>query len=170
MHEPTDTGARLVLLIDTDAATRTAVRPLLAPYGLELIQARAGVAALELLQRMPDRFRLVLLSMEMPGLPGAVLIETLRLLRPDLAIMCLTADRATVAGGGDNCLLKPLRAEELRSQIEMALAGGDLGLPAATVAADAVARARASYVATGNLLEAAREIALGMPGEPAGDW
>jgi DNA-binding NtrC family response regulator len=173
MDEPTQRSARLVLLIDSDPAIREVVQPLLGPHALELIHARTSVSALELLQRIPDRFRLAIVSMEMAGLSGTVLLETLRLFRPELPVVCLTAaEPATVTAGNGNCLPKPVNVADLRGQLEDAFAGNGNSVAGAgaVVAPEAIARAKASFAVWGNLLEAARELARGMPGEPASGW
>jgi CheY-like chemotaxis protein len=166
MDSPTAQRGSFVLLVDADPATRAAMRPLLPRYGLELVQARTSVAALELLQRMPDSFRMAVVSLEMPGISGQVLLETLRVFRPGMALMCLTEATTALIGGGP-CLSKPVVGSDLRTQIEDALAGKGAG---PTPAANAVARAQAAFSETGSLLDAACEIARGMPGEPAGGW
>jgi DNA-binding NtrC family response regulator len=173
MDELRQHPARLVLLIDWDPSTREAVQPLLIAHDLELVQARTSVSALELLQRMPERFRLVIVSMEMSELPGAVLLETLRLFRPELPLVCLTAaESATVAAASGNCLPKPVKLSVLRVLLEGALGRyGRLG-PAAgsAVTPDAAARAKAVFDVSGNLLEAARELSRGIHDEPASGW
>jgi CheY-like chemotaxis protein len=159
----------LALLIDPESATRSLTRPLLLPYGLEVIQARSSMAALELLQRLPQRFRLAIVSLEMPDLSGAVLLETLRLFRPGLATLCMSAAERVSAGAG-SCLPKPFRADELQSQIAEALAGKLSPPLGAAASSDAVARATAAFAGTASLLEAARELARGMPDEAAWGW
>jgi DNA-binding response OmpR family regulator len=168
MESSTRLQGRLVLLIDDDPATRAVVRPVLVRYGLELVQARTGVAALELLQRMPGSFRMAVISVELPGVSGAVLLETLRLFRPKLALVCLAAATSAMAEAAI-CLPKPVTATELRTEMEAALAG-PAGHRAPVASAAAIARAEARFAASGNLLEAARELARGMPGEPASGW
>jgi DNA-binding NtrC family response regulator len=168
MDSPTAQRGRFVLLIDADPATRAAMRPLLPRYGLELVQARTSVAALELLQRMPDSFRMAVVSLEMPGISGQVLLETLRVFRPGMALMCLTEATIALIGGG-TCLSKPVVGSDLRTQMEDALAGKGPS-PTQATSANAVARAQAAFSETGSLLDAACEIARGMPGEPAGGW
>ncbi len=171
MNGPTAVPGRLVLLVDPDPATRLTLRPLLIRYGLELVQARSTVAGLELLQRMPEHFRLAVICIGMPGLSGALLIETLRLFRPSLPVVCLTAaERAGVGAGNGNCLSKPVRPDDLRAQVEDALAGSGGVSLAASVTPAAVARAKAEFALSRNLLEAARELARGMPGETASGW
>jgi len=84
-------GTQLALLADDDRETARQARPWLLSQGLELVQARGGMAALELLQRLPESFGLALVSLDLPDIPGVVLIETLRHFRPALPVMCLTA-------------------------------------------------------------------------------
>jgi CheY-like chemotaxis protein len=167
-HEPTNGRPRLVLLIDGEPSTRSIVGSLLESSGLELVQARDGVAGLEILQRLPDRFRLAIVSLELPGLSGSVVIETLRLFRSELPLICLaTADAAGAAAQSGQCLTKPVRADALRTQLADALAGVVQSTSPATFTTEAISRARACYASGQSLLEAARELARGMSGEAA---
>ena len=156
---------KLVLLIDADPATRQGVARLLAPSGLEVVQAREAVAGLEILQRLPDRFRLVIVSLEMPGIPGVALIATLKLFRPGLPVVCLTnAQPATAEAGG--CLTKPVHPEALRDRVASALEG----LPSAAIdldriRTDAVDRARAAFAVSRSIVDAARELVRGWPAD-----
>jgi hypothetical protein len=68
-----------------------------------------------------------------------------------------------------SCLPKPLLANELGSLIHEAIAGRWNQVPTAAVSPEAVARATAAFNATGSLLEAARELARGIRGEPT-NW
>jgi CheY-like chemotaxis protein len=171
MEDSTRPGTKLVLLIDADPTTRDVVRPLLAPRGLEVVQARNSVAGLEVLQRLPELFRLAIINLEMPGLSGAVLIETLRLCCPELPVVCLrSTERTAVAAASSNCLSKPVQPAELRAQVQDALAGIHQSLTAVPVDPEALARAKAAFELSGNLLDAAREVARGMPSESASDW
>jgi CheY-like chemotaxis protein len=157
----------LLLLIDEDPITRNVLRPVVRPYGLEIVQARASIAALELLQRVAEHFRLAVVSLEMPGLSGAVLLETFRIFLPGLATVCLTA--GTAVGGDGGCLAKPPRSDELRARIAEVLAGEPVPSSIAAVTPEVVARARNAFALSASLLDAAREVARGMPGESAID-
>ena len=165
--QATRISAPLVLLVDEDPSTRTVLRPLLRPHGLEVVQARASVAALELLQRVARRFRLVVVSLEMGGLSGAVVLETLRHFRPELATICLTAGPSTAVAARDGCLMKPASRDELRQRITEALAGEPSRRPAASLAPDVIAKARRAFERTGSLMAAAHEIGLGMSDQSA---
>jgi DNA-binding response OmpR family regulator len=171
MEDSSKPGRKLVLLIDADPSTRDVVRPLLAPRGLEVVQARNGVAGLEIVQRLPDLFKLAMINLQIPGLSGAVLIETLRLCRQELPVVCLSStERTAPAAASSNCLSKPLQAAELRAQVDDALLG--IHQPATGVAVDpeALARAKAAFEVSGNMLDAARELARGIPSEPPSEW
>ena len=171
MNTSTNGRPNLVLLIDSDPATRQSVVPLLVRSGVELVQARDSVAGLEILQRLPERFRLAIISLEMPGLSGTVLIQTLRLFRPDLPIVCLTHRQPVAAGErATRCLDKPVRPELLRAQLEDALGGVAPAREAADMRPDAVARAKACFARSRSLLDAAREVARGLPGESPDGW
>jgi len=161
MEAPGGVSAPLVLLVDEDPITRDVLRPLVRPHGLEVVQARASVAALELLQRVARRFRLVVVSLEMGGLSGAVVLETVRLFRPELATICLTEAAGAVAGA-KGCLMKPASTQELRERIAEALCGTPSRMPATALAPAVIARARQAFERAGSLLAAAREIGLGL--------
>ncbi|HUR94210.1 MAG TPA: hypothetical protein VMY76_06475 [Gemmatimonadales bacterium] len=162
--------ARLVLLIDSDAAARDPVRALLVPKELELIHARGSVAGLEILQRLPERFRLVMVNVEMPVLSGAVVILTLRLCLPDLPVLCMRPQRLAAASVGGDCLPSPFELPELRAHLDEALAGIHDVPGIDTVSPKTLARAKAVFNATGNLLDAARELERDTPGEAASGW
>src|SRR6476661_2632085 len=168
MDQPSRSTTPLVLLIDEDPITRNLLQPVVRPFGLEIVQARASIAALELLQRVAERFRLAVVSLEMRGLSGAVLLETFRIFFPGLATVCLTA--GSTVGGGGGCLAKPPRSGELRTRIAEVLAGEPMPVSTPAVAPDVVARARSAFALSASLLDAARELARGMPGESAIDW
>jgi CheY-like chemotaxis protein len=162
MEATARTSAPLVLLVDEDPATRTLLTPLLRPHGLEVVQARASAAALELLQRVARRFRLVVVSLELEGLFGAVVLETVRLFKPELATICLTAGSSAPAPAKGGCLMKPATSEALRERIGEALAGAPSRIPAVALAPEVIAKARRVFEHSGSLMAAAREIGLGM--------
>ena len=151
-----DTNRRLVLLVDHDVESRRHARHLLELHGLEVVQASNGVAALELIQRLPESFRLVIADMDLPGLSGVVVRETLRLFRPDLPTICMS-DRARVVDAG-HCLPKPLEGAHLRALMADGAANrdgnGHPGLPESCLA-----RAQARFAVAGDLVEAALELA-----------
>lgn len=155
----------LVLVIDDDAQARRTARTLLEARGYEVVQASNAVSALELIQRLPGSFRFVLTELDLAGLPGSALIETLRLFRPDLPVLCMSQRRAESITEG--CLTKPLEAAGLDGQLETLRTGLATGWEKTPVMVDeaAVARARASYSLQGDLVEAALELVRGFTNE-----
>jgi CheY-like chemotaxis protein len=155
---------QLVLLVDYDVESRRQARHLLELRGMDVVQASNGMAALELVQRLPKSFRLVLTDLDLPGIPGPVVVETLRIFRPDLRVLCMEGTRM-VAGASRNrqCLSKPLQGAEL----EAALMDGGSGweLQGLLEIPDVVAaRVRARFAVAGDLVEAALEIYRGAAG------
>jgi CheY-like chemotaxis protein len=149
---------RLVLLVDDDVESRRHARRLLELQGMEVVQASNGIAALELIQRLPQSFRLVLTDLDLPGISGMVLSETLRLFRPDLPTLCMSSRAAAGTVGGRRCLAKPLQGQDLQTALEHGPFADEAEhwppLPELWVA-----RARARYAAMGDLVEAALELA-----------
>jgi len=168
MEDADGVSAPLVLLVDEDPFTGHVLRPLLRPHGLEVVQARASIAALELLQRVAQRFRLAVVSLEMSGLSGVAVLETVRLFRPGLATICLAASRGA-AGAREECVTKPPGADQLRARIAEALAGAQSSMHACTLAPEVIKKARAAFERSGSLVEAAREVGIGLSDQSALD-
>jgi CheY-like chemotaxis protein len=147
----------LVLLVDDDVESRRHARHLLELHGMEVVQVSNGIAALELIQRLPQSFRLVLTELDLPGISGTVLSETLRVFRPDLPTLCMSSPAAG-AVDGRRCLAKPLQGPDLQTAMENGRSpdGAEHGSP---LPERWVARARARYAAVGDLVEAALELA-----------
>ena len=165
MQLPMPSRRKFALLIDADQSSREFLRSLLP---LQLIQSRTGASGLDLLQRVPDRFGLALVNLALPGLSGAVVIDTIRLFRPAVPVVCLTDGLGAVAAGG-SCLSKDAAVAELRAQLNGVLASSGTIWSGPAASAAAVEQARAAYDLSGDLTVAARELARGMPRDPAGD-
>ena len=105
----------LVLLVDDDVESRRHVRHLLELQGMDVVQASNGIAALELIQRLPQSFRLVITELDLPGLSGVMLAETLRLFRPDLRTVCISSREVAGTAAGRQCLSKPIEGAALQA-------------------------------------------------------
>jgi CheY-like chemotaxis protein len=149
---------RLVLLVDHDVESRRHVRHLLELNGVDVVQASNGIAALELIQRLPESFRLVITELDLPGLSGMMLSETLRLFRPELRTLCMSSRAVAGSAEGRRCLAKPVQGARLQEAMLnghlVEEAGDGSGLPEAWLA-----RVRARYAFAGDLVEAALELA-----------
>jgi DNA-binding response OmpR family regulator len=159
-------GEHLALVIDPDSGSRRSVRRLLGSIGFDVVHAPNGLVALELIQRLPETFRLVLTELDLPGLSGPVVRDTLRLFRPELPVLCM-ARTVGVSARTAGCLAKPLEPEALNAQVRAALAGAspawEMGLSDSD---DAVIRARACYEDGHDLVAAALQLARGYRDEP----
>ena len=160
MTENQTPGSSLALVIDDDVNVRRSIRELLESRGYDVVHASNGLAGLELIQRLPSSFGLVLVELDVRGLPGAVVVETLRIFRPDLPVMCMSGRRVVALPSG--CLRKPIEPEELDQlmrSVRNPAAGWELGADEGSIA---VARAR--YAEGADLVGAALELSKGLPG------
>jgi len=117
-------SAGKILAVDDDPQIRRVLRVTLTGNGYEIDDARNGDEALEKLRA--DRFDLVLLDMNMPGIDG---LETCRAIREhsEISIIMLTvrdteADKVNALdAGADDYITKPFSTAELLARIRAAL-------------------------------------------------
>ncbi len=117
-------SAGRILVVDDDPQIRRVMRATLVGHAYEVIEARTGEEALEILPReMPN---LVLLDMNMPGMGG---LETCRTIRggSDIPVIILSVRNtekdkvAALDAGADDYVTKPFGIEELLARIRAAL-------------------------------------------------
>jgi two-component system KDP operon response regulator KdpE len=117
-------SAGRVLVVDDDPQIRRVMRVTLTGQGYEVDDVKSGDAALEKLRE--QRFDLVLLDMNLPGMGG---LEACREIRSqsEIAIIMLTVrdsedDKvAALDAGADDYVTKPYNAPELLARIRAAL-------------------------------------------------
>ena len=117
-------SAGRILVVDDDPQIRRVMRVTLTGQGYEVDDAKSGEAALEKLR--DERFDLVLLDMNMPGMGG---LETCREIRgqSEIAVIMLTvrdseADKVdALDAGADDYITKPYNPPELLARIRAAL-------------------------------------------------
>jgi two-component system KDP operon response regulator KdpE len=117
-------SAARILVVDDDPQIRRVMRVTLTGQGYEVDDAKSGDGALEKLRQ--ERFDLVLLDSNMPGMNG---IEACRAIRAnsEIAIIMLTvrdsdADKVeALDAGADDYVTKPYNAPELMARIRAAL-------------------------------------------------
>ena len=111
-------------MVDDDPQIRRVMKATLVGHGYEVIEARTGEDALQLLpHEMPS---LVLLDMNMPGMGG---LETCRAIRSgsDVPVVILSVRNtekdkvAALDAGADDYVTKPFGIEELLARIRAAL-------------------------------------------------
>jgi len=113
-----------ILVVDDDPQIRRVMRVTLSGQGYEVADAKDGDAAL--LKLRDERFDLVLLDMNMPGLGG---LDTCRQIRAqsEIAIIMLTvrdteSDKVeALDAGADDYVTKPYNPPELLARIRAAL-------------------------------------------------
>ena len=113
-----------ILVVDDEPHLRRTLRSTLSALGFIVADAETGESALEMLRK--ERFDLMLLDVNMPGISG---VETCRAVknRSDISVLMLTVrDRAedkiqALDAGADGYLTKPFDVNELLARIRAAL-------------------------------------------------
>lgn len=134
-----------ILIADDDLEVRCGIVDLLAPMGLEILQAESGLEVLDwLARRARQPFNLLLLDMHMPGCSGLEVLTALRARAGtartasascDLAhpliptIFCSgraepELERRAFEMGAFSFLKKPVRPDHLRGEVLRALESG----------------------------------------------
>lgn len=140
-HVSTD-AAPVILIVDDDRNTRESLGRALRRDGYEVLVAEHGKAALALAQ--DHHVDLVLTDLKMPGLDGLDLIESLKVVCPDVSSILISAfasvDTAVkaVRRGVRDVLEKPIRLRDVRRAIKRAFE--DRPLPANVAARSRGAR------------------------------
>ncbi|MEP7066741.1 MAG: HD domain-containing phosphohydrolase [Gemmatimonadota bacterium] len=125
---PADDSSALarVLVVDDEAAIRTALARFLKMRGFHAVPVASGAAALEAMQQ--QHFEAMVCDVRMPGMTGLELIQPALAQMPDLAIVMLSAvnDAVTastaLARGAANYLVKPIELADLHGAVVEALA------------------------------------------------
>jgi len=116
-------GAR-ILVVDDESQLRRALRSTLSALGFVVADAETGEAALERVRG--EKFDLILLDINMPGLSGLEICRALRT-RSDVSILMLTVrNRAedkiqALDAGADGYVTKPFDVNELLARIRATL-------------------------------------------------
>jgi DNA-binding NarL/FixJ family response regulator len=119
-------AALRILLVDDHGFYRAGLRGMLAAEGLEVMEARSGAAAIELVAASPPD--VVLMDLHMPGMSG---VEATRLLGETAAVpvlmLTVSADDRDVVdavrAGARGYLLKDAPLEEILAGVRAAAAG-----------------------------------------------
>ena len=120
-------SAGRILVVDDNAQIRRVMRTTLTSRGYEVEDARSGEEALEKIRT--ERFDLVLLDINMPGMGGVEACRAIRSGRSgfDLAILMLTVRNTekdkieALDAGADDYVTKPFSTPELLARIRAAL-------------------------------------------------
>jgi len=126
------------LIADDEASARSRLRKILAPYPFELLEqdARDGLEALEAIRK--HRPQVVFLDVEMPGLGGFEVVESLDAAEMPLIVFVTAYDHYALAAFEANAvayLLKPVGEDRLQamvSRVEQLLRSPDEAAQAAS--------------------------------------
>jgi DNA-binding response OmpR family regulator len=122
-----------VLLVDDEAEFAATLAERLTLRGMDARVASRGEEALQLLQSDPPH--LVVLDVMMPGLGGMEVLRRIKRQYPKIQVVLLTGMTAAVEVeearrlGAFDCLMKPLRIEELIRVIGEAIAASGVQHP-----------------------------------------
>jgi PAS domain S-box-containing protein len=106
------------LIVDDNKDVLIYLKRILHTTGIDIITAKSGFEAIELVKSTPD-IDVVLLDMQMPVMNGIEATREIRNIRKDLPIIAQTAfifedDKDIILEAGcDACLIKPIRKEHL---------------------------------------------------------
>jgi two-component system response regulator AtoC len=114
-----------VLIVDDDEVIRSLLRSTLPDEGYDLVEARDGDQALQIVaSRQPA---LVLLDWRMPGISGEGVLTALKQRYPDVPVIVLTAEPEAKVGtlaeslGADVFMAKPFSPLQLLGSVERLL-------------------------------------------------
>jgi PAS domain S-box-containing protein len=109
---------RKCLLVDDNKDVLIYLNRILMDTGINVLQARSGMEAIETIKKTPD-LDIVVLDMQMPEMNGIDVTREIRKIRKNLPIIAQTAfifedDKDIVLEAGcDACLIKPIRKDHL---------------------------------------------------------
>lgn len=126
MREAVDAREHLILVVDDESDIRSLLRILLEKEGWRVAEASNGQEAVDYVSAHVAEVSLVVLDIMMPVMDGVIAAATLREIT-DAPILFLTArssDSDKVAAyrsGGDDYIVKPFHATDLRLKIQAML-------------------------------------------------
>ena len=115
-----------VLFVDDDPAAARLYKSYLTADGHEVVVADSGIEAVEATER--DRFDVVVMDLNMPGLDGWMSMSLIKARRPKLPVVVLTGDQSkdlearSKTAGAAGFLVKPCKPDVLLRTLKRATA------------------------------------------------
>ncbi len=119
---------RCVLVVDDEPMALMLTKLVLSQAGFAVVTAQSGFEALDLFQKSPGRFTLVLLDLTMPILDGEETFRRLRRMDPSITVLLNTGFiekhhlERMLADGLAGFIRRPYESSEVIEQIESVLA------------------------------------------------
>ena len=115
-------GEGLVLLADDEQIVRVITGEMLKQLGFQVVSVENGLRAVEVFRERHEKIRLVVLDMMMPELDGLEAFHQMKEIDPEVKVLLasgfsLQAIHQPESGGIDGFLQKPIRLDELQSEL-----------------------------------------------------
>jgi len=120
-------GSGRILIVDDDVSIASVGKRVLESLGYSVTVEHSGAGALERIRKAPDRYDLVVTDQTMPRMRGDELIEKLKDIRPDLAVILMTGyserinEAKALTLGFADFVKKPFNKEEIGKAVAQAL-------------------------------------------------
>jgi len=128
-NEADTIGTGTILLVEDEDPVRLFTARALRTRGYQVLEARSGEAALDLLAGLEEPLDMMITDAVMPGIDGHMLIQRVRETRPQLKIICISGHtddtmREQLANAGDVAFLpKPFSLKQLATRVREVLDG-----------------------------------------------
>ncbi len=112
-------GTQTILIVDDEELVLTMGQKVLSSYGYQVLTAKSGKKALEILSAAQSPIDLVITDLIMPNMGGRELIEKIRRNSPGMKVICSSgAIRAHNAEDNDAYLEKPFTSHDLLRKVK----------------------------------------------------
>jgi signal transduction histidine kinase/CheY-like chemotaxis protein len=111
----------VALVVDDEEMTRRSTVRILGHFGLEVLEADSGDAALKIFRRDGGHISLVVLDVFMPGQSGPEALAEMRSIDPDVKVLMMSgaaSESFAVNAGADCFIAKPFAIDALRAKLE----------------------------------------------------
>lgn len=121
--------ANHVLIVDDEPGQRRLVRLIAEKNGYQVLEADSGISGLDQLTEHGDEIGAVILDHSMPDMSGLDMLRRLRIDRPHLPVVMLTAHSSVriaveaMQAGATDFLIKPAKPDKLIASLNAVIAG-----------------------------------------------